>query len=78
MELYNAYCKLGESDEPMEIEYPIISQEFVTYVLPMPKFIQETVAMRRKLQEQHSTTATQAVKAFMIHKTGYFSILVCH
>jgi hypothetical protein len=71
----------------METEYPIISQEFVmsyVHVLPMPKFIQETVATRRKLQVQHSTTATQAVKAFMIY-TGSeglhdtcFSILVCH
>jgi hypothetical protein len=47
-----------------------------SYVLPTLKFIQETIATQKKVHVQHSITATQAVKAFMICMTGCFSVLV--
>jgi hypothetical protein len=48
-----------------------------SYVFPTPRFVQKIIATQRKLHVQHSITATQAVKAFMIYKTGCFSVLVC-
>ena len=42
----------------------------------MPKFIRESIATQRKLCAQHSITVAHAMKAFMIPKTSYFSVLV--
>ena len=47
----------------------------ISYVLPTPKFIQEsTVQIKHRVQ--HSITATQAVQAFMICKTGCCNVRV--
>ena len=48
------------------------------YVLLTAKFIQESIAMQRKLCAQHSITVAHVMKAFMIPKTSYFSVLVRH
>ena len=42
-----------------------------SYVMPAPKFIQESIATQIKRCVQHSSTATQSVKAFMICKTRF-------
>ena len=44
-----------------------------SYALPMPKFIQESIAT---LCVQHSITTAHFIKAFMIAKTGCFNVLV--
>ena len=49
-----------------------------SYVLPTPKFIQESIATQIKCLIQHSITAIQPVQAFMICKTGYCNVLVRH
>ena len=49
-----------------------------SYVLPIPNFIQESIATQIKRCVQHGITATQVVQAFMICKTGSCNILVHH
>ena len=55
----------------------LIGQVVMTsYVLPTPNFIQESIVTQIKRLVQHSSTATQAVQAFMICKTGSCNVLV--
>ena len=47
----------------------------MSYVLPTPRFIQESIVMQIKRRAQRNITATQAVQAFMICKTGCCNVL---
>ena len=48
----------------------------MSYILPTPKFIEESIATQRKLCVQHSSRATQAIRAFMMSKTSCSSVLL--